>query len=49
MEIALSEKYRDLNERISIKAVRNVRRGQEAEEGREIYRPGSGSAWSATG
>ena len=29
-----------LNEKISIKAVRNIRRGQETEEGQKIYRPG---------
>lgn len=40
MEIALTEKYQALNEKISIKAVRNVRRGQETEEGQEIYRSG---------
>ncbi len=32
--------YRDLNEKISIKAVRNIRRGQKTEDGQEIYRPG---------
>jgi pyruvate-formate lyase len=40
MGVARSEKYLDLNEKISIKAVRNIRRGQETEEGQEIYRPG---------
>lgn len=31
---------KDLDERISIKSVRNVRRGQQLEEGKEILRPG---------
>ena len=40
MKAAKSVKDERLNEKISIKAVRNVRRGQETEKGQEIYRPG---------
>jgi len=40
MGAAKSEKHEHLNEKISIKAVRNVRRGQETEGSQEIYRPG---------
>ena len=37
---AIAAKGTELTEKIRIKAVRNVRRGQETEEGQEIYRPG---------
>lgn len=40
MEAAKPVKEERLNEKISIKAVRNVRRGQETEKGQKIYRPG---------
>ncbi|MEW6262997.1 MAG: pyruvate formate lyase family protein [Thermodesulfobacteriota bacterium] len=40
MEAAEALKDVSLSEKISIKAVRNIRRGQETEEGRKIYRPG---------
>lgn len=40
MKTAQALKNESLNEKISIKAVRNIRRGQETEEGQKIYRPG---------
>lgn len=40
MKSATAKGTKDLKERISLKAVRNVRRGQEVEEGIDIYRPG---------
>lgn len=39
MESATAKETKDLKEKISLKAVRNVRRGQEVEEGIDIYRP----------
>ena len=40
MKSTAATKVKNLNDRIQLKAVRNVRRGQELEEGIEIYRPG---------
>jgi pyruvate formate-lyase/glycerol dehydratase family glycyl radical enzyme len=40
MAVTKFKKVEHLNEKISIKAVRNIRRGQEIEEGQGIYRPG---------
>jgi len=40
MKTSTATEVKDLNERIHVKSVRNVRRGQEVEEGIDIYRPG---------
>ncbi|MBW2180488.1 MAG: hypothetical protein JRG81_08980 [Deltaproteobacteria bacterium] len=39
MTVAAKKRIEDLTEKISIKAVRNIRRGQETEEGKEMFRP----------
>lgn len=39
MTAAAKKRIEDLREKISVKAVRNIRRGQETEEGKEMFRP----------